>query len=137
MYTNGFDGIGLTHGMPEVNIWSFVAASEESYASADFVCPCINPTDSNIKKPPQFIGKNYFCDTATFKAKDDTFYDENPLWDGRGCMGRNMCCSFNSPPWFHRKLPSPTSDPIIMRIRLNRSPYNEDIAIEMIDINVY
>ena len=134
--TKGFDGIALTYGSPEYNIWSFVAALEAKYTNAKYVCPCINPNDPNIAMPHSFIGNNYFCDTATAKAEEGTFYDENPLWDGQGCIN-NKCCSFNSPPWFYRKLPEPTTDPIGMEIKCDNAPSNEDIAIEVIDIFVY
>ena len=135
-YQNGFDGIALTHGSPEYNIWSFVAALEENYTCAKYVCPCINPNDHNIAMPPPFIGNSYFCDTATSKAKNEVFYSENLLWDGQGCMNNNKCCSFNSPPWFYRKLPEPTTDPIVLKIKFNKGPRNEDIAIKVIDIFV-
>ena len=54
----------------------------------------------------------------------------------QGCIN-NKCCSFNSPPWFYRKLPEPTTDPIGMEIKCDNAPSNEDIAIEVIDIFVY
>ena len=131
-----FDGVSPFYGSLEFSIWSFVAVSEANYTDSN-VCPCINPNDISIVRPSPYVGKNYFCDTATSKAQPGVFYTKNPLWDGQGCKGSNICCSFNSPPWFYRKLPEPTTEAIVMKIKLNKDPSNEDIAIEVVDIYVH
>ena len=95
----------------------------------------MNP-GASITPPPKFIGNHYFCDTGAIKARRCIFYEEDPLWDGSGCKGENECCSFNNPPWFYRKLFAPTQEPIIMKVRLDEDPQNEDLAIELIDIYV-
>ena len=134
-YSKRFDGVSLFHDSLDV-IWSFVAASQVNYKSTRNVCPCINPNDKNITLPPAYIGNNYFCDTATSEAQPGVFYNKNPLWDGHGCTGTNMCCSFNNPPWFYRKLEEPTTEAIVMRIKMNKAPSDEDLAIEIVDIYV-
>ena len=119
-----------------VNIWSFVAATQVNYKMTENVCPCI-PNDSGIAHPNSYIGSNYFCDTGTSVAQSGIFYSKNPMWDGYGCTGNNTCCSFNNPPWFCRKLPQPTTEPIVLKIGLKRNPSITDIAIEEVDIYVY
>ena len=132
-----FDGVSLFVRKPKVSIWSFVAASQVNYKSTRNVCPCINPNDKNITLPPPYIRSNYFCDTATYVAQPGVFYNKNPLWDGHECMGTNMCCSFNSPPWFHRILPQPTAEAIVMKIGMKKDPRIKDVGIEVVDIYVH
>ena len=134
-YTNYFDGISLTYDYPDIYIWAFIASLESKYRHSQYACPCMNSSD-NIASPPNFIGNNYFCDTGTVTAHIGKFYRDNPLWDGSGCKGDNECCSFNSPPWFYKKLLAPTKEPIVMKVRLDEGPENEDLAIELVDIYV-
>ena len=82
---------------------------------------------------------DYFCDTGleTFSDGDPPgFVGADPLWDGAGCEPPNTCCSFNTPPWFYKQLPQPTTDDIEMRVCRNEDASHEDIAIEMIEIYV-
>ena len=60
----------------------------------------------------------------------------DPLWDGAGCGATSTCCSFNTPPWFYKQLPQPTTDDIEMRVCKNEKASNEDIAIEMFEIYI-
>ena len=87
----------------------------------------------------QFVGMDYFCDTGlqTFDSGNlPGFLSADPLWDGEGCEAPNTCCSFNTPPWFYKQLPQPTTDDIEMRVCRDEDASNEDIAIEMIEIYV-
>jgi hypothetical protein len=43
------------------------------------------------------------------------FYME-PLWDGEGYRAGSACCTFNTPPWFYKQLPQPTTDDIKIRV---------------------
>ena len=36
------------------------------------------------------------------------------LWDGAGCGPLNDRCTLNNPPWFHKQLPSATTDDRIL-----------------------
>ena len=131
------DGVSLTHGDPREHIWTFAAAIAENYVRASS-CRCIY---NSAPLPPDFVGMDYFCDTGL-----QAFYTHNPpvlefvfgdpLWDGEGCEGQNNCCSFNTPPWFYKQLPQPTTDDIEMRVCRDEVADNEDIAIEMIEIYV-
>ncbi len=65
LHSNGGDGVLLSYGKLEVNIWAFFAAIDENYANPTSVCPCINPSDTTIPSVPDFFGNNYFCDTVS------------------------------------------------------------------------
>ena len=132
------DGISFTNGVPGANIWTFVATKQWNYYNPETTCPCMNPADRRIKAPPSFIGDYYFCDAAPqiHPSNFSTFYRERPLWDGKGCIGRNECCTFNNPPWFYRNLQKATSEPIQMTISLNARSDDEDVAIEVIEVLV-
>ena len=114
-------GVSLTHGQsPRKHIWTFAGASDETSHNPSFKCPC---TNTNLPPPPvpQYIGNDYFCDTALsthYSIFPHVLYPSDPLWDGKGCDPTNACCSFNNPPWFVKHLPSPTTDDMEMRLCL-------------------
>ena len=126
-------GVSLTHGQsPRKHIWTFVGAADESSNYPTFKCPCIN---TNISpRVPDFIGNDYFCDTASRFRYSQIFYPSDPLWDGKGCGPTNTCCSFNHPPWFTKHLPSPTTDDVEMR--LCRPENNGSTPIEIVELYV-
>ena len=133
------DGVSLTHGNPRQHIWSFAAARDEvgSVPSAD--CPCTNTNQlvPSTYLPPAFVGNDYFCDTGSEDRSQLIFYGDDPLWDGAGCGPLNTCCSFNTPPWFYKQLPQPTTDDIEMRVCTVGNPIdNEEVAIEIVEMYV-
>ena len=81
---------------PRNHIWTFVAALDE--AGGRSVCPCSSSESSVETSPPSFVGDDYFCDAGAVTFAFDTFYGDNPLWDGSGCGSTSTCCSFNTPP---------------------------------------
>ena len=130
------DGVSITHG-PEhsrTHIWTFAAAADELFADS-WTCPC-SVTDTKFTgKLPDFIENDYFCDTAGYNGtRGYTFYHKNPLWDGVGCGPDSSCCTFNSPPWFCKHLPQPTTDDIEIRVCTTRSEC--DTALEMIEMYI-
>ena len=115
-------GVSLTHGKgPRRHIWTFAGASDETSNYPIFKCPCINTNISSPSRVPDYVGSDYFCDTAlnssysSYPNWDSAFYPLDPLWDGEGCGPTNVCCSFNHPPWFVKDLSSLTTDDIEMR----------------------
>ena len=82
------------------------------------------------------MGNDYFCDTASEERWQHIFYGDDPLWDGTGCGPLNTCCSFNTPPWFYKQLPQPTTDDIEMRVCGDLPDIDEDIAIEIVEVYV-
>ena len=115
---NAVSGVSVTHGPPESrqHVWTFVVAENDVQTSNDN-CPCSNPNITWPHSIPSFLGNNYFCDTGRHQAgfSRSSFYNNDPLWDGEGCASTSSCCEFNSPPWFCRSLPQPTTD---LEIRL-------------------
>ena len=133
------DGVSLTHGSnPRQHIWTFVAALD-TLGTLDSlaVCECSNAPFSG-QPPPAFVGQDYFCDSGPIEFTVDDlgrFFDSSPLWDGSGCGRSSSCCSFNNPPWFHRELPSPTSDAIEMRVCSDEERSNEDIPLSLVAVS--
>ena len=127
------DGVSLTHGNLRQHIWTFASALDE-VSNSDSNCLCVSTSSPSL--PPTFVGMDYFCDTGSSGAvRADTFYGDDPLWDGAGCGHRSMCCSFNNPPWFYKQLSQSTTDDIEMRVC--RSESSENIAIELAEVYVH
>ena len=135
------DGVSVTYGTsPRKHIWTFAAAIVDSYTKNDyesFVCPCTRPPETDSLAVPPFVGNDYFCEAGTDTISYGTFFPDDPLWDGQGCPSPNTCCQFNSPPWFCKTLPEPTTEGIEVRIMANGGiDYHEDIPIELIEIYI-
>ena len=135
------DGVSLTHGSsPRQHIWTFASAFYQGMNIPTRVCSCSNMAISGVVPPPPlFVGNDYFCDAGAALPggfPTTVFFSDDPLWDGAGCEPNSMCCSFNHPPWFYKQLPQATTDDIEMRVCLDDSKLNEDIAIEIVEIYV-
>ena len=129
------DGIVLTYGSPHCHIWSFTVSYNE-YRSDDSGCPCTSASSFTGTIPP-YVGNDYFCDSG-YQYSDTTpyiYYVNAPLWDGEGCV-HGSCCEDNSPPWFCKTLPQPTSDDIELRLCLDESTNNEDTPFELVEVYV-
>ena len=144
--TNNIDanyvfGMSLTHGQhPRKHIWTFAGASDESNQDTrnNFKCPCINPTASS-SFVPSFVGTDYFCDTAVtqyYGGHPRILHTADPLWDGEGCGPTNTCCSFNTPPWFVKALPSNTTDNIEIRLCQPGGSSNSYTPFEIVELYV-
>ena len=136
------DGVSLTHGPAgsRQHIWSFVGAYYEQDPNYRTVvtCPCTNTAYSWPHQVPSFINNDYFCDTGNPGpgSNNTAYYTDDPLWDGEGCSSTSTCCEFNSPPWFCKVLPQPTSDDLEIRNCYANIARNEDKLITLIDIYV-
>ena len=136
-------GVSITHGPhgARQHVWTFVGALNEIDNDFDGInsCPCSNTNATWAYVIPSFIGNDYFCDTGNrgpgynFTA----FYPNDPLWDGEGYGSTSSCCEFNSPPWFCKSLPQPTTDDLEIRLC---SYYNNNIRenkiITLLDVFV-
>ncbi len=131
------DGVSLTHGrLPRQHIWTFANAIVETQSNAE-VCPCTRTDVPYTGVVPPFIGQDYFCETGSRQAfRHDTFYPDDPLWDGQGCGGTSTCCEFNNPPWFCKQLPQPTTDDIELRICSDQDIDDEETPIEIIEMYI-
>ena len=133
------DGVSLTHGSsPRQHIWTFASVHDEDVQDPNSKCPCTNTAIYRMTpSPPPFVGNDYFCDCAALTTPNNqTFYNDDPLWDGAGCGPKSTCCSFNSPPWFYKQLPQTTTDDIEMRVCHDQRASNEDIDIEIVELYV-
>ena len=125
------DGVSITHGTPRQHIWSFIASIAEDMNGCSG-CPCYAGFHGD--RIP-FIGNNFFCDSAVHIWRNQfTLYPDDPLWDGEGCGSNNLCCSYNSPPWFCTELDQSTSDDIELRLCADQAISDEDVPIEHIEL---
>ena len=129
------DGVSITYGTgPRKHIWTFAVENGGEHASVAR-CPCRGPIFTGVVPP--YIGNDYFCDIGSHgPSHPGIFYHDNPLWDGRGCGPTSPCCGFNSPPWFCKEFPQPTTDDIKVRVCTDSPSYHEDIPIELIELYV-
>jgi len=137
--SNYLDGVSVTHGSPRQHIWSFAGGlDEDSSVDSAASCPCV--TGSTAKsRIPWFVGQNYFCEAGITQWDTRTFIfwpNGDPLWDGQGCSPASSCCTFNSPPWFNVRLPSPTTDDIEVRICGDLGIGDEDTPIQLIELYI-
>ena len=129
------DGISITHGHnPRKHVWSFASTLDETRSNYD-VCPCTKTDAVYTGVIPPFVGQDYFCDTGSRYHFQNRIYTHDPLWDGRGCGPRSTCCSFNSPPWFCKQLPQPTTDDIELRL-CGDEAIHDDVLIELVELYV-
>ena len=128
------DGVSITHGNPRQHVWTFAAGRSETHAG-NAGCPCDNPNIGS--STPSFVGDNYFCESATVRSSGDScmYFINNTLWDGQDCI-LSSCCEFNTPPWFCRPLPEPTTDDIEVRICANARIAAEDNPVELVEIYI-
>ena len=128
------EGASLTHGQnPRNHIWTFAATVGDSYAN---VCRCTRTDTPYTGRVPPFIGEDYFCDTGNRNGWTRQYYLDDPLWDGAGCGPTSTCCEFNTPPWFCKALPQPTTDDIELRLCVDSDLYDEDVLLEQYEIFV-
>ena len=131
------DGISLTYGNPRQHIWTFAVSRDEVQNNNNFICPCTNSRATESFQTPVFVGNDYFCDTGSEQRSVETFYPDDPLWDGAGCGPYSTCCSFNTPPWFYKQLPQPTTEEIELRVCSAGILVGEEyIAVQQIQIFV-
>ena len=128
------DGIVLTYGSPRCHIWSFVAGADQRRNDIHG-CPCNSGSFSGTIPP--YVQNDYFCDSGHQYSTPPSFiyYVNDPLWNGAGCV-HGSCCQFNSPPWFCKDLPHPTSEDIELRLCLNENISNEDAPFEVVEIYI-
>ena len=129
------DGVSITHGHPRRHIWTFAAAHDEQRHNK-YACPCTKTDTTYFGVIPPFLGNDYFCETGSRNGAELMFYPDDPLWDGRGCGSTSSYCSFNSPPWFCKELPQPTTDNTEVRVCADQIAADEDITIKVIELYV-
>ena len=107
-------GLSITYNSnPRQHIWTFASGRGERNNVGDQLnCPC---SVYGGYSPPSFVGNNYYCESASwYSANRDTYYFNDTLWDGAGCI--DNCCDDTTQPWFYRQLNQTTQDDIEARI---------------------
>ena len=133
-------GISLTHGEAgsREHIWSFVSTYNEHDTDTwlNWKCSCVDNTYNWPYTTPSFVGNDYFCDSGNHGPawSYTAYYPNNALWDGDGCGPTSTCCEFNSPPWFYKTLPQPTSDDI--EVRNSGQGSDEDCIVQLVEIYI-
>ena len=133
-----FNGVSLTHGPPgsRQHIWSFANADHDRARIFPFVCPCSVSSGNwySRYRVPSFVGNDYFCESGNPGPGriDDGRFFEDTLWDGLGCESPS-CCELNTPPWFCKTLPAPTTDDIELRSCCGGT---ENLSITNVDIYI-
>lgn len=124
-------GVSVTHGLPRNHIWTFASGVRETYHERNDACPC--DATISISVPP-FVGEDYFCESGLNTQSDLGFSVNDPLWDGEGCSESSTCCSFNDPPYFHKKLSTPILDDI--EVRICQRDQTDDSPVEYVELYV-
>ena len=129
------DGVSITRGIPRIHIWSYAAGASENGSCTFATCPCSNGDWA----PPSFVGENYYCESA-YRGNCyllDTFFSDDPLWDGQQCEYEGTCCTgANTPPWFSVSLNGTTSNDIEVRICHNQDTADEDTSVQLLELYV-
>ncbi len=133
------DGISITHGnpsdgKPRNHVWTYAAGLTEKIV-ATYQCPCANTAGS---KQPSFVGEDYYCESGIHEGGWSLkLYADDPLWDGQQCGGQEgPCCANPDLPWFCKELPTPTTDPLEVRICGDQPTYDEDVPFELVELYV-
>ena len=104
-------GLSITYGSnPRQHIWTFAAGCGEKIEHNQN-CPC---TTSLAYAPASFVGNDYYCESAPWYYSPHTYFFNDTLWDGAGCV--DNCCDDATQPWFYRQLNQTTLDDIEARI---------------------
>ena len=132
-------GVSITHGNPREHLWTYAVGHFEGtrYVTpqSEF-CPCEHA--SNLFIPP-YVGAYWYCESGDNYFRGSSGYNlfpDDPLWDGEGCRQPNLCCQHDGPLYFVRELPSPSTDPIEVRICNYRSSQYSDVLIANLELYV-
>ena len=105
-------GLSITYSSnPCQHIWTFATSRGERFDNP-WNCPC---SINGGYDPPSYVGNNYYCESgSTYKSTYGTYYFNDTLWDGAGCV--DNCCNDTTQPWFYRQLNQTTQDDIEAQI---------------------
>ena len=132
-------GLSITHGAPgsRNHIWSYAAGLREdsiTVAELEYNCPCA-AHPSTEPHTPDYVGDNFYCDTATYFHPKEEWYTNNTLWDGKDCYPGSKCCDNGRLPWFWRTLPQETSDDV--EVRWCTTNNGDTVSTELLEIFVH
>ena len=127
-------GLSITYSNnPRKHIWTFASGFSEGSINSNYNCPCsIHPGYD----PPSFVGNNYYCESGSVDyGGAGTYYFNDPLWDGAGCIS-GTCCDNTTQPWFYRQLNQITLDDIEARICTLGSFDARSVLIDQLELYV-
>ena len=125
------DGISITRGNPRQHVWTYTAYWYEGTSDA---CPCGRTNTRDNSLVPNFVGEDFYCETAFATSATNRIAWENPLWDGAGsaCGTGGRCCATFG--WFYKTVSPSTSDRIEVRWCGDQERSNEDVLTELVEI---
>ena len=127
-------GLSITYNSnPRQHIWTFASGrGERNNVSDQINCPC---SVNGGYSPPSFVGNNYYCESASwYFANRDTYYFNDTLWDGAGCI--DNCCDDTTQPWFYRQLNQTTQDDIEARICAHGTFHGRSTLIDQLELYI-
>ena len=128
------DGISITFGNPRKHVWTYAVGLSDNHNYSAVNCPCAKYPGPDS---PTYVGNHYYCEsgnTGTFDATQ--LYNNDPLWDGTGCLPENSCCYDAGMPWFFRQFPTTAIGDIEFRICHDQIFADEGIAVEQIQLYI-
>ena len=126
------DAISITNGNPRQHLWTYAVGVSETHSPELWRCPCARSDPNDTTGVPEFIGTNFYCESAFIDTYSPRIVWEDPLWDGEGCYAKgNKCC--NKYGWFHRVI-NPCADSIEVRWCGDSTRANEDVFTGLVEI---
>ena len=124
-------GLSITYSSnPRQHIWTFASGRGERFSN-QYNCPC----SVNVGYSPSFVSNNYYCESASwYYAKSKTYYFNDTLWDGAGCI--DNCCDDTTQPWFYRQLNQIIQDDIEARICAHGSFRERSTLIDQLELYI-
>jgi len=125
------DGLSITHSSPRQHIWTNACGEQD--VSNFLSCPCtVNPGPA----PPPFVNNDWYCESGAYNTvSGSTYFFEDPLWDGYGCITSN-CCNNSTQPWFYRELDEMTSSNIEARICTHYTSSLGTVVIDLLELYI-
>ena len=127
------DGLSVTYGNPRHHVWTFASGTSKE-RSYHYRCPCALPPLIGLASAPPFVGNHFYCESGNAGQYTTTWYLDDPLWDGKGCVEGSTCCDGPNRPWFYRELNSTVTESV--EVILYTFNTYADIGVEELEIYV-
>ena len=129
------DGISITLGSPRKHVWTYAAGLSDDYKGNHLDnCPCAKHRG---RAAPTFVGNHYYCESGnTGPYEIPSYYTNDPLWDGNGCLAGNNCCANTDQPWFFRQMVVERQDDIEARMCADQGFGDEGAVVKQIQLYV-
>ena len=129
-HDNGYTQMCTKH------IWTY--AIGVSLGNSCYTCSCPCNSDRTAQVPP-YVGRDYYCETGFNAAgHSQTFFPNDPLWDGQQCVGVEApCCTHPNMPWFTKTLGETTTEDIQLRLCNDHGIGDEETLLQLIELYVY